>query len=109
MEEAVESKRDKIQDELRKNEDNLLYVKFFPSNEKYISLYAEGSEKYEDKRQAILKVIKEKTNQKQAKLKAELQEPNPEESEGIEGDEFFETESTKPKKVEKEKVEKRRK
>lgn len=68
---------------------------------KYISLYAPGSEQYEDKRQEILKGIKEKTNEKQDKLKTELKEElkNEVNEENLDNDDFFEIEG-KPKKKE---------
>lgn len=98
--EATEEKKSEILAEIQKCEDNLLYIKFFPSNEKYLALYAKGAELYEDKRKIILDKIKQKTKEKQEKLKQEISEenklPEPLENQEVENDDFFAENVKKP-------------
>ena len=96
---APDEKKAELQAEVHKYEDYILYTKYFPSNEKYLSLYAKDCEMHEEKRKAILAKIKEKTKERQEKVKAELKDENNGEAEGVEEnaeDDFFETEGAVP-------------
>ena len=90
---AKEEEQPALEAELQKFEDNLLYVKLFPQNEKYLSLYAPDSDASKDQRATILQQIKQRLLHKEQKLKTELAAESklnePQADLNIRGDDFF--------------------
>ena len=98
-EDKSEEEKKELQKKLQEYEDNLIYIKFFPSNAKYLSLYAAESGTTKEKRDEVLAKIKEKLKTKEEKFRADVAEENVDDSdkekhEENKEDDFFLSEST---------------